>query len=187
MQEIIRIDLNGVNCYLGKQEGQFILFDTGGHIVLDKQFDNRYELLIKQLKEHGCTPDNLNLIVLTHGDNDHVANAWALKKQYGARIAMHQGDRELVEKPNITMVMDTFHYRSTIFRIVMKFMKNKIRGVMLKVLDDYKCFTPDILLVDGDSLAEYGFDGQVLHLPGHTPGSIAVLTPGGAFAEYVHL
>ena len=67
MQEVTRIDLDGVNCYLGKQDNKFVLFDTGGHIVMDKQFNNRYDALVEQLNEHGCTSENLMLIVLTPG------------------------------------------------------------------------------------------------------------------------
>ena len=179
MQEIIRIDLNGVNCYLGKQDNNFILFDTGGHIILDKEFDNRYETLLKQLEAHGCTPENLKLIVLTHGDNDHVANASALKKHFGAKIAMNESDRALVENPDIDMVMSSFKYRGVIFPLVMLFMKKQIRKIMVKTLDDYERFAPDIFLSDSDSLDEYGFDAQILHVPGHTPGSIAILAANG--------
>ena len=40
-------------------------------------------------------------------------------------------------------------------------------------------FSPDILLEDGQSLAEYGLDARVLHMPGHTAGSIVILTADG--------
>lgn len=179
MQEIFRIDLNGVNCYLGKQNEKFILFDTGGHIILDKQFDNRYNALINKLKTYGCTPENLKLIVLTHGDNDHVANAPALRDYFGAKIAMHENDIKMVESPDIDMLMNLFKYRGIIFKLVFFFMKKQIRKIMMKTLDDYQKFTPDVFLTDGDSLNEYGFDAKILHLPGHTRGSIAILTSNG--------
>jgi hydroxyacylglutathione hydrolase len=38
---------------------------------------------------------------------------------------------------------------------------------------------PDILLRGGERLDEYGIPGQVVHVPGHTPGSIAVLLDSG--------
>lgn len=79
-QEIIRIDLGGVNCYLLKENSKFILFDTGGHLFMDKTFSNRREELEKELETYGCTQNNLVLIVLTHGDNDHATNAAFLKK-----------------------------------------------------------------------------------------------------------
>ena len=42
-------------------------------------------------------------------------------------------------------------------------------------------FTPDVYLDDGDRLDAYGLDATVLHVPGHTVGSIAVLTGDGDF------
>ncbi len=40
----------------------------------------------------------------------------------------------------------------------------------------FETFVPDVWLEDGQSLAEYGVDATVLQLPGHTKGSIGVLT-----------
>ena len=42
-------------------------------------------------------------------------------------------------------------------------------------------FTPDVYLDGGDRLDPYGLDATVLHVPGHTIGSIAVLTADGVF------
>jgi len=42
-------------------------------------------------------------------------------------------------------------------------------------------FTPDLFLKDGDRLDEYGLAAKVLHVPGHSAGSIAVLTDDGSF------
>ena len=40
-------------------------------------------------------------------------------------------------------------------------------------------FKPDFCIADGDDLSEYGFDAQVLHIPGHSKGSIGLLTTAG--------
>jgi glyoxylase-like metal-dependent hydrolase (beta-lactamase superfamily II) len=42
-----------------------------------------------------------------------------------------------------------------------------------------KRFRPDVYLEDGQDLTRYGLDGRVVHLPGHTRGSIGVLTGEG--------
>ena len=39
--------------------------------------------------------------------------------------------------------------------------------------------TPDVPLEDGFSLADYGLVARVIHLPGHSAGSVAVLTAQG--------
>jgi len=180
MSEIIRIDLNGVNSYLAKCESGFILFDTGGHIVMDQQFTNRRELLLKELEAAGCLEHNLKLIVLTHGDNDHSCNAAYLRERFNTKIAMHNGDRELVENPTLEKWMDSYQYNSVELQQMFSQYKDVIVQVTQKTLDEFERFSPDILLEDGFNLLPYGLDAKVIHVPGHTKGSIAVLTESGA-------
>jgi len=40
-------------------------------------------------------------------------------------------------------------------------------------------FKPDLTIEDGYHLSAHGFDAKVLHLPGHSKGSIGILTAGG--------
>lgn len=179
-EEIIRIDLSGVNCYLTKAGDGFILFDTGGHIVMDKQFTNRRDQLEKELEEAGCQPGNLKLILLTHGDNDHVANAAYLRDKYKAKIAMHSGDLRLVENPTIDILMESYRYKSFIFKTVFKLMKKTIKKVTIKTLEHFEKFTPDLLINEDFNLSEFGLNAKVLHVPGHTAGSVCVLTSEGS-------
>jgi len=43
----------------------------------------------------------------------------------------------------------------------------------------FDTFKPDIYVENGQGLSEYGCDAKVLHLPGHSKGSIGILTIGG--------
>ncbi len=176
---IIRIDLNGVNSYLAKGADGYILFDTGGHLVMDKHFTDRRELLLRKIKEAGCSEHDLRLIVLTHGDSDHTHNAAFLRDYFHTTIAMHDGDREMVEQPTLTLWMKSFKYRSLAFRFIFRLMRKTIQRVTQDILEDFKPFSPDISLTDGFSLSPYGLDATIMHLPGHTKGSIAILTKNG--------
>jgi glyoxylase-like metal-dependent hydrolase (beta-lactamase superfamily II) len=40
-------------------------------------------------------------------------------------------------------------------------------------------FKPDLYIEDGCDLSGYGFDAKVLHIPGHSKGSIGILTAAG--------
>jgi len=40
-------------------------------------------------------------------------------------------------------------------------------------------FKPDLYVEDGYDFSGSGFDAKVLHLPGHSKGSIGILTAGG--------
>ncbi|WP_297428516.1 MBL fold metallo-hydrolase [Clostridium sp.] len=178
-QEIIRINLDGVNCYLVRANDNFVLFDTGGHLFMDKDFTNRRNNLEKELDKAGCKPGNLKLVILTHGDNDHVANACYIKDKYNAKIAMHCDDLELVSSPNIEKVMENCQYKSVIYKVVFLFMKKLIKKTLLKVLSDFESFQPDIYIDENYSLEEYGVMAKAIHIPGHTLGSIGILMENG--------
>lgn len=178
-QEIIRMNLNGVNSYLGKSEKGFVLFDTGGHLTLDKSFTDRRDAIISELEKNGCRPGNLNAIVLTHGDCDHVANAAFLRDKYHTIIAMHQDDALMVEKLTLDKMMESFRYNSFLLKLTFFLLRKMLRKLSAKALEDFVCFSPDVFLNDGDSLSKYGLEGKVIHLPGHTLGSIGIMTQQG--------
>jgi hydroxyacylglutathione hydrolase len=148
-----------VNCYLIETNTGYILIDTGGS---KKRTD-----LEKELESAGCKPGYLKLIVLTHGDFDHSGNAAYLRKQFGAKIVMHRGDSGMVERGNM------FWNRKK---------GNILLGMMTRILFGFgksKRFKPDLYIEDGYNLSGYEFDAKVLHIPGHSKGSIGILTADG--------
>ena len=42
-------------------------------------------------------------------------------------------------------------------------------------------FTPDVLIEDGFDLSEYGLEARAITIPGHSKGSIGILTADGDF------
>jgi len=166
MRKIVTISLSlpyrlgTVNCHLIETDTGYILIDTG--------CSNKRTELEKELESAGCKPDNLKLIVLTHGDFDHTCNAAYLREKFGARIAMHHDDSGISERG------DMFWNRrkgnillGTIVRILFRFGKKER-------------FKPD-LYIDGEyDLSEYELDAKVLHIPGHSKGSIGILTANGS-------
>ncbi len=159
----IPIALKNVNCYLVKISEGYILIDTG--------FTKNRKDLENQLVEAGCKPGNLKLILLTHGDFDHIGSGNYLREKFGAKIAMHKGDSGMAEKGNMFWNRNV----NAIIKFLIKFLLLLVR-LKLKKADR---FTPDIYVEDGDDLSEYGFDAKVVHIPGHSKGSIGILTNDG--------
>lgn len=159
------IELGFVNAYLLTTGDGYVLIDTG--------LPFQWEMLERELQSAGCLPGTLKVVLITHGDWDHTGNALRLREKYKVKIAMHTGDANQVEKG--------------------VFLKRKVRPLaywilftarmMLRSLQKNKMsspkFTPDILLSDGQSLEGYGLNAKIIHLPGHTPGSIGILTDTG--------
>ena len=164
--EIKTITLRGVNCYLIKIGDVFILIDTG--------FPNKRTDLEKELESAGCKPGNLKLVVITHGDFDHTGNCAYLREKYGTKIAMHRSESEVVERGDMLLGRKDRHILARMifrlmFRIILAFMR----------LGRFDKFKPDLYIEDGYDLSEYGFDAKILHIPGHSKGSIGILTIGG--------
>jgi hydroxyacylglutathione hydrolase len=161
-QEITTINLGGVNCYLAKTGDGFVLIDTG---VATKR-----AALEQELTRAGCQPGNLKLIILTHGDSDHADNCAYLRDKYGAKIAMHKSDAGMVEHGDMKWGRkpkpDKF---ALLFRIMSSFVKP----------GKFDMFKPDLTITEGFDLSQYGFDAQVLHIPGHSKGSLGILTTDG--------
>ena len=179
MQKVTKIDLTGVSSYLIEENGKFVLVDTGGPLIVDREFIDRRGMLAQTLLEHGVTKDNLKLIILTHGDYDHSANAKFFKETFECPLAMHKLDEELVYAPTLQVVFQTFQYRSVLMKIMAKLIHNFLVKSTKKVLEGFESVKPDIFLQEGDSLRPYGIDAEIWHLPGHTMGSIGIMTKEG--------
>jgi hydroxyacylglutathione hydrolase len=163
LQDIKTITFGGVNCYLLTVDSGFILVDTG-------YSKNRLEVE-KELENTGCKPGTLKLIVLTHGDFDHTGNAAYLREKYGTKIAMHRDDEGMVEKGDLFYNRNANFLMRTMGKIMLPFL-----GGGLKKTDR---FTPDMHIDDGYSFSEFGLDAKVIYLPGHSKGSIGILTSTG--------
>ena len=161
--EIKCINLGGVNCYLAKTDHGYILIDTG--------FLSKRAKLEQELTTAGCRPGNLNLIILTHGDTDHADNAAYLRKKYGAKIVLHALDAPIVERGDMSSARQAKPDKiGLIFKVMIPL------APLLFKTNAFEYFTPDFTIDEGFDLAEYGFNARVLHLPGHSKGSIGILT-----------
>ena len=155
------IGMGSVNCYLLHAGRGFVLIDTGPPSARSR-LDQKLAIL-------GCVPGQLSLIVLTHGDFDHSGNAAYLRDAFGSRIAMHPDDAQAGEDG------DMFAGRKR---------SNRIIGAAVPRLIGFgspERFSPDVLLGDGDTLSGYGLDATVACIPGHSRGSMGVLTADGHF------
>lgn len=151
--------MGNVNCYLLRSEAGYFLIDTGS--------SNARKQLLSEIQNAGCAPGSLRLVLLTHGDFDHTGNAAYVRSLFGTRLAMHRADSGMGESGDM-------------------FENRKKPNVLIRSLipmftgfgkDEF--FTPDLLLDDGYDLRPHGLDAKVISLPGHSKGSIGILTEKG--------
>ncbi|MFA0834420.1 MAG: MBL fold metallo-hydrolase [Methanobacterium formicicum] len=145
-----------VNCYLLKINTGFVLIDTGP--------SSKRAILEEELKSAGCKEGNLKLIIITHGDSDHTGNAAYLRQKHGSLIAMHPDDAGMTREGNMS------HNRDVNFLTRIMFSLPFIR------LNKSDWFKADIDVEDGYDLSSYGLNAKIIHIPGHSRGSIGILT-----------
>ncbi len=109
--------------------------------------DNIAEIL-SRLQKHGLT---LRQIVITHAHIDHVGGAALLKKATGAPVFLNQNDLDLLGAME---------------------MQAGWLGVPTPEVG-----SPDASAEDGLTVGLATLPGEVIHTPGHTPGSICLLFP----------
>jgi len=148
----------------------YIIKDEGAVLVDGAPF-KEVSPFTEILKNHNLKPEEIKLIILTHGDFDHVGGAKKLKELTGAKIAIHDHDRENLEK-------GIFHWPEGVT------VWGKLSRALLKPFLKKKLAFPaakaDIVLDDkGLSLKEYGISGKIVYTPGHTFGSVSVLLDNG--------
>jgi glyoxylase-like metal-dependent hydrolase (beta-lactamase superfamily II) len=120
------------------------------------------------LTENGIDPKSVSLILITHGHADHFGSATDLKERTGAKVAIHRLDAEAARKGQDPPLNPT----GAIGRLFISLMAR--RGPAKA-----PSFEPDILIEDEMDLKKFGVDGKIIHTPGHTPGSVSVILPGG--------
>lgn len=162
MTQIIPFQISINTCYILKEKGA-VLVDAGS--------PGCAESFSKLLAHHDIKPDEIRLIIPTHGDFDHAGGAKELKELTGAKIAMHEKDKENLEQ-------GIFHWPKGANPW------GKIsRGMLMPFVKHMGKFTPaDVDITVGDvglSLREYGIPGKVVYTPGHTLGSISVILDSG--------
>ncbi|MBQ7194302.1 MAG: MBL fold metallo-hydrolase [Bacteroidales bacterium] len=85
-------------------------------------------------------------IILTHSHYDHIFGVGRLQRRYGIKVYMHPAEREVINR-----------YATLAPEIVVK-----------RIDSDFE--TTDI--ADGSHITEAGLDFEVIHTPGHSPGSV---------------
>jgi hydroxyacylglutathione hydrolase len=146
-----------------------IVQDARGVMVVDAGIPHQARRIVNALRALGHSPQDVRLILITHGHFDHAGSAVALQRLTGAPIALHRADARLVATPSLKIPPG----RNATTEVI---------GALLRAFGwvmPLETFAPDVWLEEGQSLHEFGLDACVAHTPGHTTGSVSVLCDDG--------
>ena len=125
------------------------LIDGPTRILVDPGHRRLFDHVERGLKSLGLGLDDIGLVICTHGHPDHLEAA-SLFKDRPALVAIHEIEWRMLAS-----------------------MEKHIQAAMGIDLAELQ---PDLFLKEGE-LAVDGVDLQILHTPGHSPGSASIYWP----------
>lgn len=135
--------------YLGWSACYLITTSGGERLLFDTAGYNERAVIVAKLAERGISPESLDAVILSHLHFDHAAN-WDLFPK--AEILVHERELEYAASPEVDSAVLRFHMQAL-----------RAERRLRVVSGDTTVLTPGLTL---------------LHVPGHTPGSIALVTEG---------
>jgi glyoxylase-like metal-dependent hydrolase (beta-lactamase superfamily II) len=156
-----RLGLSPVNSYLVEEGGLVTIIDAG--------LSGYWRDLPAELAAMGRSLDDVRGVVLTHGDTDHIGFAEQIRRERGIPVYVHELDagraRGEVRKPmsgwgpiKVGALLGFLAYGA------------RHGALRIKYLTEVQTFS------DGATLDLPG-SPRIIHLPGHTPGSVAIHVP----------
>lgn len=124
-----------------------VLYDSNAYLI-DAQRKTLVDAGIDGARVLKKLPADLELIILTHCHFDHIAAVPEIVEKTGAKVAIHEREMPLIRSDRLNC--------SAMF---------KSKTPALKI---------DMVLKTGDVIDLGDYSLEVIHTPGHTPGSICL-------------
>ncbi len=142
----------------------YVLRGNQGDMLIDTGMEGCLEQIDCWIEENQF---KIKWVFLTHGHYDHVWNASFFREKYGAKVLMHENDKQLLYERNyipLKASSEKTEYATACANAIAS--KHPINFC-----------TVDYFITDNDTdyLRKIGFDADVVMLPGHTEGSIGIM------------
>ncbi|MEF8718349.1 MAG: MBL fold metallo-hydrolase [Candidatus Accumulibacter necessarius] len=134
--------------------------------LIDAGSGRASDRVLMNIEAAGVLPEQVQYLLLTHCHYDHTGGAAAFRQRFGWRVAIHSLEATALETGD-----------------------NKLSAASW--YGDHLAPCPvDLRLADGDRILLAEREIQVIHIPGHSPGSLAYLVESEGkrvlFAQDVH-
>lgn len=155
-----RIGNDLVACYL--------VVDDSGALLIDAGIPGQWPELLAELDTLGLTPADLRGVVLTHGDSDHLGFAERLRREHGVPIHVHSDDADrALGGPKPKTGREPFRLGATARFLWFTLRRGGLRSEHPR----------EVVRIEAGSSLPLPGAPEIISMPGHSPGSIAVHVP----------
>jgi hydroxyacylglutathione hydrolase len=158
---------HAVQRVLAGRSNAFLLSSGSGRILVDTGRGNRWAALERRLADAGV--DRLDALVLTHAHFDHAENARRVRDRFRAMVIIHEAEAGFLERGDAPLPAGTV--------LPTRLLTSRLRRA-LQPRFQYDGCPVDLAVTDRFDLARWGFNGYLLHTPGHSAGSMSVVLDG---------
>ncbi len=125
------------------------LIDADDLVLIDCGAGNSFDQLVANIESTGLDPKKLTTILITHRHIDHIGSLKRFKDEFGVQIIAHELDVDAIES-------------------------GKETGADAYGVDYQPCRIDKTITGETETLTVGRYRLTTIHIPGHTPGSIAV-------------
>ena len=140
-----------------------VLVEDGDALLVDAGFRGSLGMIVRGLEALGISADQVRRVVVTHAHPDHSGGLGELVAGREIAVAVHRLEAHIIEGA----VSTPSPLQNALLATAARPMLTRLMGGPVPVDDQ---------LEDGDTIP-FGTEVRVVHLPGHTPGSIALHLP----------
>lgn len=145
----------------------YLFIDDRGVTIVDAALPGHHRDLVAELAEAGLTVDDVRAVILTHGDSDHVGFAERLRRDHGVPVYVHAADADRAkggDKPATSLGRGIRPWP------LVRFFAYALGkgGAKTEYLREVRT------LDGGERLADLPGSPEIIAMPGHSPGSVAV-------------
>ncbi|HEX2153579.1 MAG TPA: MBL fold metallo-hydrolase [Acidimicrobiia bacterium] len=155
-----RIGSDLVNSYLVEDGGEITIVDAG--------LSGHWDELVAELSVMGRSLSDVRALVLTHGDTDHIGFAERLRRDHAVPAYVHAADAARARGEEKTSPK----WGKVKIGPLVRFLWYSGRRGGLKTT-----YLSQVTTIEGGETLMVPGEPRVIHLPGHSPGSVAFHFP----------